>query len=48
MKTLLIAFYSLLGSFAFSQVGIGFLSNYTPTETLEDNGTFQVHPGNEF
>lgn len=48
MKTLFIAFYTLWGSFTLAQVGIGYASNYTPTETLEVNGTFQMHPGNEF
>ena len=47
MKNLLFAVFSIIGGILFSQVGIGLPTNYTPTESLEVNGTFQLHPDNE-
>lgn len=47
MKTTLFTIFSLLSLLIFGQVGIGLPANQTPTETLEVNGVFQLHDGNE-
>ncbi len=47
MKTILIIINGILGFAVFGQVGIGLPANQTPTESLEVNGIFQMHEGNE-
>ncbi len=47
MKKILFTLYGFLGFVAFGQIGIGFPANQVPTESLEVNGVFQIHEGNE-
>ena len=47
MKNTLLAIIASFSTLAFSQIGINLPANQTPTETLEVNGVYQLHEGNE-
>ncbi len=47
MKNLLSSIFMLISFALIGQVGIGLPTNQSPTETLEVNGVFQIHEGNE-